>query len=149
MSVWVEIDGTSKMGNLKIYFLRSCVQKGKKKGGPMRKPQKDSEVILAQQFTIKTLKLFSLEGRRGRGRYVDKTLEKSSGFSTRVAAPRGNNEGCLEFHSLPFINLQWWFPLGRHELKSEAQRKKQNSACCQLLKTQDKVDGRSQGREGT
>ena len=33
MSVWVETDGTSKMGNLKIYFLRSCVQKGKNKGG--------------------------------------------------------------------------------------------------------------------
>lgn len=74
------------------------------------------------------------------------SLKRSSGFSTRDAAHRGDNEGCLEFHSLPLIDLHWWFQLGRHELKSEAQRKKQNSACCQLLITQDKVDGRSQGQ---
>ena len=54
----------------------------------MRKPQRVSEVILAQKFTIKTLKLFSLEGRRGRGRYVDKALwRKALAFQPGLQPP--------------------------------------------------------------
>lgn len=64
----------------------------------MRKPQRVSEVILAQKFTIKTLKLFSLEGRRGRGRYVDKALwRKALAFQPGLQPPEATMKGALNF----------------------------------------------------
>ena len=109
MSVWA-----SKMGNLKIRGLGTNVNQmahvangqGYLPGeealtrlsdqlGTMRK---DSEEIWAQQFMIKTLKLFSLKGRRARGRCVEKALcRKTLAFQPGFQPPEATMKGALNF----------------------------------------------------
>ena len=78
------------------YIFKELCTKGKKKA--VRKPQRDSEEIWAQQFMIKTLKLFSLKGRRARGRCVEKALcRKTLAFQPGFQPPEATRKGALNF----------------------------------------------------
>lgn len=78
------------------HIFKELCTKGKKKA--VRKPQRYSEEIWAQQFMIKTLKLFSLKGRRERGRCVEKALcRKALAFQPGFQPPEATMKGALNF----------------------------------------------------
>lgn len=115
-SVWPETDGISKMGNLKIYFLRGCVQK---LWTNCEKTSKDSAVILGleQQLKIKTLQ--PQGKKRKREMCGEGCLERSCGFSTRDAAAEETLKGTFNSILLLLLISTGLFPLDRHVSISE------------------------------
>lgn len=80
----------------------------KRKKKAVRKPQRYSEEIWAQQFMIKTLKLFSLKGRRERRWCVEKLFaEKALAFQPGFQPPEATMK------RVPWISFSsfYWSPL--------------------------------------